>query len=664
MCPYDCPSMCGFYAETEGGRLTGVSGDPGHPAARGRLCGKMRHYELSVNSGERILTPLVRTGKKGEGVFRRASFGECAELIARRWKEILGESGPDAIAHYYGSGTVTPIQRMCGTAFFNYMGACELVHTLCCAAKGAGYEEVLGKTGCLDPRELQSSDLYLVWGCSVAATRFPSLQTLAEGRRQGKKVITIEVYGGQMHNLSDEVILLRPGSDGALALAMMHVLVRDGLADEAYLEKWGRGYPEFRRTLDAYTPGWAEKITGVPAEKIVGLSHLYAEASAPAILLGSGVSRCRSGGMNCRLITLLTMFTASWEKEGGGLCGCDPSEADWIDTDMITRPDLRTREGRTININQLGEAISDPAIRSLYVYAGNPANTVSDANAVMRGLLREDLFTVVHERFMTDTAKCADVVLPATFSVEQSDFYAPYGYRILSAGYRCVDPPGECRSNWDTFRALAEAMGWDEPFFRQTEEELMRAVLDRPVPAVLALPEEIRAQVEELKERSGTVSFPFGDHLSWKTRDGFFRVVSDDPEHPVPEYFPPYGGEEDLQLVSVPGILTLNGIFTERPDIREKTGAREIILNTEDAEERGIADGDAVLAENELGQVRFTARVTDRIARGAAAVVGVHRQERGDASSMQVPNALHHARLSDLAAATTMNDNTVNVRKL
>jgi len=319
ICPYDCPTSCGLLAETDGIRILGVKGDPDHPAAKGLICRKMQHYEQSIHSPERIITPMKRVGAKGEGRFEPMTWDAAVKEIAGRWSRILEEDGADAILPMNYSGVMSVLQRKCGDAFFNRMGACDLVRTLCSSAKGAGYEAVMGQTGCLDPRELSDSSFYLVWGSNMKATRLQSMPALIQARRQGKRVVLIESCAADMEAYCDQTILIRPGTDGALALAMMHVMEEENLADRDFLTCQAKGYEAFRKTLAPYTSAWAEEETGIPAEVIAGLAREYASAPAPAIILGSGPSRYGNGGMTTRLITILSAYTGAWGRPGGGL---------------------------------------------------------------------------------------------------------------------------------------------------------------------------------------------------------------------------------------------------------------------------------------------------------------------------------------------------------
>lgn len=656
VCPYDCPTTCGFFAEVEDNKVVGIRPDPNDPASGGLICRKMRHYERSINSEKRILTPLIRNGKKGSGEFLPISWDEAVRLISDRWKAVIAEDGPEAIASCVYSGVMSDIQRHCGEAFFNKMGACELIKTLCSSAKGVGYANVMGKTGCLDPRELCDSDFYLIWGSNMTATRIQSMKDIVEGRKNGKRVVLIDVYTEPMSAYCDEAVTIRPGTDGALALAMMHVIVREGLADEEFLKNNAEGWDIFRDTLPEYTPVWAEEITGIPADTIEKLAMEYGRANAPAVILGSGNSRYGNGAITVRLITILSCVTGAWLKKGGGLCGCGPTGQSYIDGNIIKRPDFREKPARKININQLGRAVKDGGIKSLYVYGSNPAASVSDTGAVIEGLKRDDLFTVVHERFMTDTARYADIILPACFSVEQSDIYEAYGYCTLSTANKAVEAPGQCKSNWDTFRILAEAMGYEDDYFNRTAEQMIDEVLSHPTKAVAGLSDEDREKLNN----GGSVSIPFADHTKWGTKSGKIKIVNEKLAEPIPKYTECHGGEYPLKLVSVPSAHTLNSIFTERDDMNAPKGKMKLAVHTSDAEKRGIKNGDRIICFNDLAEVEYEALVTDGIAEGAAASVGIFKGEH-TFNGLGV-NALQHDRLSDLGEATTMNDNTVDIR--
>ena len=663
-CPYDCPSTCGLEAEIEDGRLIKVKNDKTHPVSKNGICRKMQHYEQDIYSADRLRTPLRRVGRKGEAKFKPISWDEAVREITDQFKAIIEKWGAEAILPCVYSGVMSDIQRNCGDAFFNRMGASELVKTLCSSAKGAGYDAVVGKTGCLEPTELNDSDLYLIWSCNMAATRLQTLADLQKPANRHKKKILIDVYPNPTAAYCDQVITIKAGTDGSLALSMMHVLKNEHLVDKSFVEKYTSGYPAFAETLDVYTPEWAESETGIPAEVIRQLAREFGQAKAPAIILGSGNSRQGNGGMTVRLITILSALTGAWQHPGGGLCGCTPIDTDYVNKSLITRPDFRKKPARKININQIGQALAmegKEAVRGFYVYGCNPANTVSDQQLIIRGLEREDLFTVVHERFMTDTARYADIVLPATFSVEQTDIYRAYGYCTLSTGRKLVDAPGECRSNWDTFCLLAKGMGYADDYFDRSENEMLDILLSHPTRAIA----ETSDEAKETLRQGGSIALPFSDHLVFGTETGKMLIVNEKLAEPMPHYTAGYSGkcqDYPLHLVAAPSVWSLNSTFLDREHLMASRKEMTLWLNPEDAGTRQITDGMPVMAFNELGEVQFTARVDDRVAAGNAVSEGIfagHQTQNGSGF-----NTLTHGRLSDIGAATTMNDNRVDVRPL
>lgn len=663
-CPYDCPSTCGLLAEIENGRIVKVKNDKTHPVSKNGICRKMQHYEQDIYSMDRLMKPMRRVGKKGEGKFEPISWNEAVREITDHFKDIIEKWGSEAILPCVYSGVMSDIQRSCGDAFFNRMGALELVKTLCSSAKGAGYDAVVGKTGCLEPTELNGSDLYLIWSCNMAATRLQTLADLQKPANRHKKKILIDVYPNPTAAYCDQVITIKAGTDGALALAMMNVLKNEHLVDKSFVGKYTSGYPEFAETLDAYTPEWAESETGIPAEVIRQLAREFGEAKAPAIILGSGNSRHGNGGMTVRLITILSALTGAWQHPGGGLCGCTPIDTDYVNKSLITRPDFREKAARKININQIGQALAmeeKEAVRGFYVYGCNPANTVSDQQLILKGLEREDLFTVVHERFMTDTARYADILLPATFSVEQTDIYRAYGYCTLGTGRKLVDAPGECKSNWDTFCLLAKGMGYSEDYFDRSEDEMLDILLSHPTKAIA----ETSDEAKETLRQGGSVVLPFSDHLAFGTETGKMMIVNEKLAEPMPHYTADYSAKcQDwpLHLVAAPSVWSLNSTFLDREQLMTSRKGMTLWLNPEDAKVRKIEDGMSVIAFNELGEVQFTACIDQRVAVGNAVSEGVfasHQTQNGCGF-----NTLTHGRLSDIGAATTMNDNRIDIRPL
>ncbi len=657
VCPYDCPDTCGLLVETDDGRVISVKGDPDHPVTDGFLCAKMNRYPETVHHPGRLRVPLLRTGRKGEGAFREIGWDEATALIAERWQAIIAESGGEAILPYSYAGTMGLLQRNAGHPFFHKLGASRLERTICVAAKSAGWEAAMGKTPAPAPETVLESDLVIVWGANVVATNIHFVPLLKEAKRRGARVVMIDTYANHTAPLADELLLVRPGSDGALALGIMHILERDGLVDRAYVSAHVLGYGRLRdEVLPFNTVEKTAERTGLTAERIETLAAAYGRAKAPLIRLGSGLSRYANGGMNIRTIAILPSLVGAYGKKGGGCYG-NTSTGHLFDMARIERPDFMARETRVVNMNRLGEALNDlddPPVRSLYVYHSNPAVIAPDQNAVIRGLEREDLFTVVHERFLTDTARYADLVLPATSSLEQGDLYKSYGAYHLQRARPVIPPVGESRSNWETFCALAEAMGWDEPFFRQTADVLIDDLLaGSPVREVADLAAIDRGEAVLLP--AGNPGPPFG------TASGKVEIENFSLPEPLPRYLPPSRNSYPLRLMTAPALHILNSSFCEREDIRQAEGGMKLLVSPRDAAERGLATGEVAIARNDHGELETAIAISDAVPSGVAVVEGAWWIEA--APGRRTVNALTSQALTDMGRGSTLYDNFIEVTK-
>ena len=659
ICPYDCPAFCGLLAETDGKKIYSVKGDPDHPLFHGLICNKMQHYERAINSPHRLLTPLKRCGRKGAGAFVPVSWDQAVTEITDKWKQILAEDGPDAFLGLSSSGTQAIIQKNIVDGFFHKIGGRRMTMTLCDGARAGALASTVGGGGNFCMSELTGSDYFIVWGCNLKNTRIHALSMLQAYRKKGAKAVLVEVCGLDNAAYCDETLLVRPGSDGALALAMMHVLAEEGMTDDAYMREFAVGYEEFKATLPAYTPEWAAEKTGLPAETIVKLAREFGRAKAPSIIAGAGLTRRGNGGMNGRLIVILSAITGAW-KSGGGLVFGNPKDGSGVDKSLIFRPDLRTHHGLGANINLLSQALSaeqEVPVKAFYLSGGNPVNAVHDQKNMIRSLEREDLFTVVHEQHMTDTARYADYVLPAAFSTEYSDCYSAFGYSTFGVAYKISEAPGEAKSNWDTICLLARAMGFPEEHWKMTAEEMLELLLSHPQEPLCRVSAE---EMEELK-KGGTIMVPYKDHSRTAHPDGRLHIIDEKDPHPMPCYQEDFPSPYPLNLVSIPGFYSLNTVFAIRDDLMEKRGPMQLILHTEDAAARNIKNGDQVIAFNDMAEVPYEALVTDQIARGCAAVSGVYGTK--DSGQALQTNALHRARLSDIGNGTSMNGNFIDVRK-
>lgn len=662
VCPYDCPDCCGLLITVEDGKAVCVAGDPEHAFTRGTLCPKMAHYERTVHSAKRIMTPLKRVGQKGEGRFSPIGWDEAIEEIARRWHGIIKEYGAEAILPYSYAGTMGTIGYSAGHALFYALGATSLDRTICAPAKSRGYRDVMGATLPTAPQEAQHSDMIVLWSISILATDIHFRHDIEMARKRGAKVYCIDTYRTKTADYADAFLCPRPGTDGALALAILHVLVRDGLADRAFLKEYVQGADELeQKVLPHYTPEAAAAITGVPAADIRAFAHAYGSARAPFIRLGSGQSRYVNGAMTSRLITCLPAFVGAYAKKGGGLL-TSASGSHAFDKNIIRRPDLEQRGVRHINMCELGRALNDtdltPPVKALYIYSSNPACTAPDQNQVLRGLQREDLFTVVHERFLTDTTRYADIVLPATTSLESEDLYYSYGHYTIQRARAVIPPVGESKSNWQTARLLAKAMHLTDPIFAKTEEDLVEALI---ASTKKAWPLPLTGEALQRLRDCHPVDLPLpADYkLHFATPSGKIEIKNPRCQPPLPDYLPPHKNSEPFHLINAPDMRILDSSFNERDELT-RDGIMTLLIHPEDAAARGLQDGDPVRARNQRGHAHFTLKLSDCVNRGTLVTEGVWWQAYTKDGNT---NRLTSMRLTDKDGGSTFYDVSIDIEK-
>ena len=660
VCLYDCPDACGLLVAVENGHAISVSGDPDHPVTRGLLCPKMNRYERTVHSPRRLTTPLRRTGAKGEGVFEVISWDEAITSICSRWREIIAGYGTEAILPYSYAGTMGLVQRNAGHPFFHKLGAARLERTICSPAKDAGWKALMGDTPGMDHGEIEQSDLVILWGINAVSTSIHSMRDARTARKNGACLWAIDTYRTPTCDAVDEAFLIRPGSDGALALSMLHVIAREGLQDQEFIAANVLGFEELKANiLPECAPARMAEVCGLAAEVIERLARAYARAKAPFIRLGSGLTRYGNGAMTVRTIGCLPAVVGAWSKPGGGMF-IGTSTGGAFPLQSVTREDFMAGTPRLVSMNQLGGALTeleDQPVMSLYVYHSNPATIAPDQNAVIQGLEREELFTVVHERFLTDTARYADIILPATSSLEHADIYRCYGsYQAQRCG-AVIPPVGEAKSNWEVFALLATGMGWDEPFFRLSADELIELLLVEETPWR-------SATVTERLRRGEPVMLtpPTEPKREWRTPSGRIEILNVREIEPLPRLLPTHaeGDGYPLRLQPATTPFALNSSFYEQDDLRLKQSCMELMMNREDAEARGLADGQEVTACNDRGAVRFMLRISERVPAGTVVTEGVWWREfiPGDRGV----NALTSQRLTDGGRGSTLYDVTVEVR--
>jgi molybdopterin guanine dinucleotide-containing S/N-oxide reductase-like protein len=636
VCPHDCPDTCLMSVTVEDGKITKVTGDAAQPFTQGFLCIKTNYYLERVYSEKRILHPMRRVGPKGSGQFERISWDEALELVAGNFKRIAKEYGAEAILPYSYMGTMGILNtQSMDRRFFNYLGASQLDRTICSTAGGVGYRYTMGASIGTDPETIVDSKLIIAWGTNIVSTNVHLMPFINEARKRGAKLVTVDPHRSKTAEQSDLVIQPYPGTDAALALAMMNVIISEGLHDREFLEKNTVGFDLLAERAAEYPPERAEQITGVPAQQIRDFARLYATTKPSVIRLSYGLNRHTNGGMMVRTVACLPAIVGAWGVPGGGAL-LSTSATFGFNQAVLERPDFLQRHPkipRVINMIKLGEALLDykePPVMGLYVYNSNPAVVAPNQQRVLQGLAREDLFTVVHEQVMTDTALYADVVLPAPTAFEQLDLYRAYGHLYVQLNEPAIPPLGEARPNVDVFRALAEKMGFDDPAFRDRDEDLVRQALSSKNPVMAGITYERLKEENFIRLNVPKPFIPFEDG-NYPTPSGKIELYSErmrqDGYDPLPVHNPAAesaDGSPDLfskyplRLLTPAAHHFLNSSFADMPTMRRKQLYPSIELNVLDAETRGIKAGDWVRAYNERGEAYFVAEIKESVTPGVA----------------------------------------------
>ncbi|HKA48954.1 MAG TPA: molybdopterin-dependent oxidoreductase [Candidatus Dormibacteraeota bacterium] len=620
-CAHDCPDTCAWQVTVQAGKAVKLSGVTDHPYTHGGLCAKVNHYLDRVYSPDRVLHPLRRCGAKGEGRFERVSWAEALGDIAARFHQIIASEGGEAVLPYSFAGNMGLIQyATMDRRFFARLGASRLARTICGDTANAGVVTALGtSTACL-PEDIEHARFIVLWGTNTVVTNLHLWPYIRRAREAGATVVAIDPIKTRTTQQADWHVQPLPGTDAALALGMMHVIVSEGLHDQRYLDEYCNGWPDLRARLASYSPARAAELSGVPAAEIVRLARAYATTRPAMIRTLVGPEKQANGGRNFRTIACLPAVVGAWRELGGGMVHWTRSLfSEAMDTRAVAGPSPRTR---TINMIQLGRALTDqgldPPIRALVVYDSNPASIAPNSNLVRAGLSREDLFTVVHDLFVTDTARYADYVLPATSFIEHLDLLFPWGHTYVTLNQPAIAPLGEAVCNTDLFRRLAAAMGWgDEPAFQPSDEELIRTALRTDHPYMEGI------TYERLLE-DGWAELRLPDSRRTPFASGGFPTPSGRCElftEPAPQHVPPAADTYPLIMISAKtGLHFLNSSYSNLPWHLRAEGSPEVQIDPADARRRGIGDGDQVRVHNERGELRLTARVGDGVRPGVVAV--------------------------------------------
>ncbi|MCP4296443.1 MAG: molybdopterin-dependent oxidoreductase [Proteobacteria bacterium] len=662
ICPLDCPDACGMIATIEGGSLKALRGDPDHPVTRGFLCKKMRDYHTHVESASRVLYPQIRVGKKGEGKFKRISWDEAWDLMVAKLSEVKGEYGGEALLPFSYAGNMGMIQRAAGYPFFHRYGASRLDPTICSTAGKAGWEKHCGDSAGSPMEQTRGSRLIIIWGSNTKVTNVHFWPYVNEAKREGAKVIVIDPYRNKTAKAADQFIQVKPGGDTALALALIKYNLETDRLNHNFIKESTTGFGELSAHLK--TLSWDELTadSGISKEQIVELAELLSNESKCFLRIGVGLTRNTRGAMSVRAIVCLAATIGLFEqKQGQGVLLF--SGAFKGDENKLNYNTLAKKKTRLINMVQLGHALTtlSPKVRALFVYSANPASVCPDASKVREGLLREDLFTIVHEQVQTATAKFADLLLPATTSLENSDILAGYGHFHLAYSSAAIPPKGECITNFELFQNLAIKMGYQDSPFKQTLDQR----IDDYLSDIKGVPDEVDwglfkkgnyllSEKEELGKPRFDRSKPFK-----------FSIGSADPDIcPVPTIltsrdFHDHGLQSryPFQLITPPNAELLNS--TLGGQFKGKRG--DVLIHPKDAESRNIKTGDKVKLYNHRGQTVRIAKVSDDTRQGLLVAEGLYWSD--EEQQLTGINDLTSQNTTDLGGGSTFHESLVTIER-
>lgn len=701
VCSHDCPDSCGVLITVdETGRATRIQGDPNHPVTRGFLCGKVAKYLDRVYSPDRLLYPMRRRAGVAKGplpqgkepdAFERISWDEALDMIAARLQKISDEHGPESILPYSYAGTIGVLgYGSMDRRFFHRLGASQLDRTICSTAGGDALVSVYGRKLGTDTEHFRHSRYIVAWGANVHGNNIHLWPFIEEARRNGAKLVVIDPYQTRTAKAADWHIAINPGTDVALALGMMHVILRDGLEDRDYIAENTYGFAELKTRAADYTPECVSRWTGIPATDIERLAREYATTKPSVIRMNYGIQRNQTGGQASRAVAMLPALIGAWSQLGGGLQLSTSGAFSW-DKATIERPDLMLssslkRHARIVNMAQLGHALTeldDPPVKALFVYNSNPAAIAPDQTQVLRGLARPDLFTVVHEQFFTDTADYADFLLPATTFLEHKDVQGAYGHYYVQISNQAIDPVGESRSNVWLFGQLAQRMGFTEACFRDIAEDLIAQALRATQPGrqsewMSDITEETlndaggHQRLQFAEEKDGKLFLPFAAG-PFQTPSGkiefFSEALAAQGIDPLPDFVPAeesrHTGQSKYPLEFLPRKADnyMNSTFANLPGHQrmESAHANLLEMHADDASARGIHEGDTVEIFNDRGSLRMSAHVNGGVPKGVVASrLTWNKLSPGGHNS----NLLTSQRLTDFGGGPTFYSTLVEVRRM
>jgi anaerobic selenocysteine-containing dehydrogenase len=679
VCPHDCPDTCALRVTVADGRAIKVVGDPDHAPTQGVLCTKVTRYPERVHHKDRLTVPLKRVGRKGEGRFEPISWDEALSFAAARLSEIV-QREPQALLPYSYAGTMGLVQgESIAQRFFHKLGASRLDRTICSAAGVAGLKYTYGGSLGMHLEYFEESELILIWGSNPIASSLHFWTRAQEAKRRGARLVAIDPYRSLTAEKCHQHIALRPGTDGAFALGMIHVLIAEDLIDREYVAAHTVGFDALKERAAAYPPARVAQICGIDESELTELARRYGKTRKAAIRLNYGMQRVRGGGNATRAIACLPSLTGAWRDRAGGLL---LSSSNWtpFDTAALQRPDLLpgwpSDLPRIINMNGIGDALLHqgdatfgPKVEALIVYNSNPVAVAPDSARVAAGFAREDLFTIVLEHFKTDTADYADLVLPATTQLEHFDVHRSYGHTYVMVNRPAIEPVGEARPNTEIFRGLARQMGLDDAALFESDETVGQQSLRWDDPALEGIDWATLQEAGWAKLKLPEAPFAQG---GFRTPSGKCEFASSllerEGKDPLPDYLPPHESADGspelaarypLAMISPPARHFLNSSFVNIDSLRESEREPHLDIHPTDAAARGIVDGDGVRIRNDRGVLQARARVTDRAREGV--VVGLSIWWKKLAPDRCNANEVTSQALTDLGGSATFYDCLVEV---
>ncbi len=638
-CPHDCPSACALEVEKIDEQTIGrLYGAKENSYTDGVICAKVANYQQRIHHPDRLLKPLRRTGAKGVGreAFEEISWESALDAVAEGLLKAEQRHGAESVWPYYYAGTMGLIQRDGINRLRHCKGYSGQHSTICSSAAGAGWSAGVGAIRGIDVREIEHSDLVVMWGCNAVHTQINLMHHATRARKKNSaQIVVIDPYRTATADKADMHLMLRPGTDGALACAVMHVLFRDGYADHDYLQKHTDLPAELEAHLKTKTPTWAAAITGLSEAEITDFARLYGRSKASFIRASYGFTRSRNGALNMHAVTCLPAVTGAWKHLGGGALYSN-SGLSKIDTCLITAVDQRDPSVRVLDQSRIGPILANdrsdlgdgPPVSALFIQNTNPVVVMPASGQVREGFLRDDLFVCVHEQFMTETAAFADIVLPATMFLEHTDLYLAGGHTFVQFTQPVVTAPGECRSNHQVLNGLAQRLGLSHPAFEMSEWELADATLKAS-----GMPDA--ESMAENHWHDSAMDFDSMHFLNgFGHSDGRFRFKADwshfrHPKEDLPTFPDHYSNideakdDKPFRMVAAPARWFLNTSFTETPQSQKKEGRPTALLHPDDAEQYEVADGQIITIGNDQASVRLHAKLSDKIQRNVVVVESI-----------------------------------------